>query len=110
MLIDPSRERLSSIRDCLATFVAARREDEVLDETGIQGFALLEVIQAKAETGSLGSQFATPSSESRAMAGPSTSTDPGLMQAPSLGDAPFRKWAHEQDQCAPVLRVLFRYP
>jgi hypothetical protein len=110
MLIDPSRERLRSIRDCLATFVAARREDEVLDETGIQGFALLEVIQAKAETGSLGSQFATPSSESRAMAGPSTSTNPGMMPAPALGDAPFRKWAHKQDRCAPVLSVFFRYP
>ena len=53
MLIDPSRERLRTIRDCLAAFVAARREDDTLDEEGIQGFALLELIQARAESGAM---------------------------------------------------------
>lgn len=54
MLVDPARERLKTIRDCLQAFTRARREGEWLDEVGIQGFALLELIQARAESGVIG--------------------------------------------------------
>jgi hypothetical protein len=107
MLIDPSKERLGSIRDCLATFVSARREDEVLDEAGIRGFALLEVIQAKAETGVLGSQFATPSADTGISVGPGTSANAGTLQGLGPVDAFPREWPHRRPRCVPVLIFLF---